>query len=77
MRTTRLPIKEAGNTVTNHRIFSNIKLLLVEFSVYDSYLSVVLSLFCYTLLRNIDLDACLIIDKITNPYYSIRITTIL
>ena len=63
MRTIRLPIKEAGNTVTNHRIFSNIKLLLVEFSVYDSYLSVVLSLFCYTLLHNIDLDACLIIDK--------------
>ena len=63
MRTIRLPIKEAGNIVTNHRIFSNIKLLLVEFSVYDNYLSVVLSLFCYTLLHNIDLDACLIIDK--------------
>ena len=62
MRTIRLTIKEAGNIVTDHRIFSNIKLVLVEFSVYGSYISVVLILCSYTLSSNIDLGACLIID---------------
>ena len=63
MRTIRLPLKGTGNIVTNHRIFSNIKLLLVEFLCNDNYLSVVLSLLCHALSHYIDLDGCLIIDR--------------
>ena len=56
MRTIRLPIKGAEITVTNHRIFSNIKLLLVEVMCTTV-------IFLLSLLHDIDLDAYLIIDR--------------